>query len=69
MRYVLLLALLLVGGCESDVKKLQRLQLEKARAHLTLLGAQQDAAHDTIIRDLETRLILAERDLRRFLEP
>lgn len=73
MRQAAILGLLLVGmvGCESDEKKLERLQSEAALARLTVLAWEQRGEEGTgnsdSLRAARNRLLLVEREANRFL--
>lgn len=61
----LLLGIILLAACESDVQKLGRLRREKELAYGRMIAAQEGGNADTI-RASEQRLLVVERELNDF---
>jgi hypothetical protein len=67
MRPWLVLGVVLVAGCESDVQKLGRLRRAKEAAYGQMIAAQ-DAGNPDSIRVTEQRLAVVETELNAFFK-
>ena len=65
-RFSLLLGIVLLAACESDVQRLGRLRREKELAYGRMIAAQEGGNADSI-RATEQRLLAVERELNAFL--
>lgn len=67
MRLPILLLALVACASESDDRKLERLQTDRAVAYLTVLKMEQDSAPIDSLMAAKRRLLLADRDLNAFM--
>ena len=64
-----IMTLFALSGCESDAKKLERLEMDRLIVCINARAAEEDDRYaDSIVRARRTECTLAERELNRFMQ-